>query len=88
MFLTGKGLSQKLLPVCGISSLAGLPCLASVGKEVPSFTETLSVRGWGISRRKPTQRRRGGGERKDCVCVCVGGDDWEGGQRVRCKENM
>ena len=33
--------SQKLLPVHGICGLlAGPPCLASVGEEVPSLTET------------------------------------------------
>jgi hypothetical protein len=35
-----QGLSQKLLPVRGYVLLAGLSCLASVGEDVPSFTET------------------------------------------------
>ena len=35
-----QGLYQKLLPVNGICSLAGPPCLDSVGKEALSLTET------------------------------------------------
>ena len=35
-----QGLSQKLLPYVGYVLLAGLPCLASVGEEVPSIKET------------------------------------------------
>jgi hypothetical protein len=34
-----QGLSQKLLPVWGMFFLAGLPCLASVGEDVPSPAE-------------------------------------------------
>jgi hypothetical protein len=45
----------------------GLPCLASVGKDVSSFTETLYARvvGWGMV---PAKRRRsqGVGERNKC----------------------
>jgi hypothetical protein len=37
-----RELSQKLLPVPGIC----LPCLASIGEEVPSSTEN-EVPGWG-----------------------------------------
>ena len=36
----GQGLSQKLFLEVGYVHLAGLPCLASVGEEVPSLAET------------------------------------------------
>ena len=50
----------------GYVLLAGLPCLASVGEEVPSLAETLSARVWGYPR-SSTQ----------LLSVEVGGEDCE-----------
>jgi hypothetical protein len=35
-----QGLSQKLLPVCGICLLVWLPCFVSVGKDAPSLRKS------------------------------------------------
>jgi hypothetical protein len=50
-----RGHYQKLLLYVEYILLAGLPCLASVGKEVPSLVGCEIPRG-----PPPAQRRRGG----------------------------
>ena len=55
-------LSQKLLPVCGNVLLAGLPCLASVGEDVPIPEESSCAReGEYPEGSLPAQRKEGGG---------------------------
>ena len=52
----------------GYILLVGLPCLASVGEKVPSFTEILSARVGGIMKERPHLLRGEGKEEwgKDC----------------------
>jgi hypothetical protein len=64
-----QGLSQKLCLYMGYVFLAGLPCLASVGKEAPS-SQRPEVPGWGGTQRG-LHSLRGEGER-------VGEGLWKG----------
>jgi hypothetical protein len=62
-----RGPPQKLLPVCGICSSAGLPYLASVGEAAPRLTETLSARVEGYPGAiLPLRGEEEGGWGKDC----------------------
>jgi len=67
-----RGLSQKLLTVCGICS-SNWAALSSIsGREAPNLTETCQ--GWGILKEVPsTQRRKGGG-----IGRIEEGNDWKG----------
>jgi len=65
------GRSQKLY--LGYVFLDGLPCLASVGEDVPSFTET-NVPGLGYTQEEPTSLKKKGRWGK-----IVGVGDWERG---------
>ena len=58
--------------------LAGLPCLASVGEEVFSLTETCCARIWGILREPPVAQRWGrDGERIVGVGDQEGDSKWD-----------
>ena len=63
------GMSLTLLPVYGSYSLTRLPCLASVGDDMPSPAVTSCARVvWYAAGHPPSQRRRGGRiGRRDCV---------------------
>lgn len=57
-----RGLSQKLWPVYGTCSVVGLLCLASVGEDAPSLTETWCARAEDTQGNShPTQKGKGEG---------------------------
>jgi hypothetical protein len=48
-----RGYSKSCCLYEGYVLLAGLPCLASVGEEAPSLSQTFKYQGWGILRGVP-----------------------------------
>jgi hypothetical protein len=76
------GLSQKLLPICGIcfsiwAALSGLS-----GRGCGYLSRDLICQGGGIPRGPPPNQRRGGGEDGGRI---EGGGDQEGGSKQNIK---
>ena len=65
-WITGTGLSQKLLSVCGMCSISWAACLASVREETSNVTKTWSARLGGYQGGPTHSEKKGRGKGKDC----------------------